>query len=52
MADDIIVVTKGNIIKHEVEGIEKNEKLEEGGYRLYPKMLILRTGSSMRWPQN
>ena len=35
--DDIIIVTKGTVEKHETEIKETMKKLEEAGYRLHPK---------------
>ena len=35
--DDIIIVTKGTIAKHEAEVKEPLRKLENAGYRLHPK---------------
>ena len=35
--DDIIVVTKGSVEKHEMEVKETMKKLEKAGYRLNPK---------------
>ena len=35
--DDIIIVTKGTMEKHEVEVRETMRKLENAGYRLHPK---------------
>ena len=35
--DDIIIVTKGTIEKHESEEKETMKKLDEAGYRLHPK---------------
>ena len=35
--DDIIIITKGTIEKHESEVKETMKKLDEAGYRLHPK---------------